>query len=95
MEKMFGYTPHDVRVLRDAIGTTQNGGRPKCDVLERDDIMVSWKKHSDTPERERYLLVAEETGLSLKVIHMVICQEQIRVSADKTSQQPLNICAHA
>jgi hypothetical protein len=73
--KLFGLQNSEVTALRKAVGfETNSGGRPSCSIEERFDVIASWEKCDSVDERERYLFVAEDTKLSLKVIHMVVMQ---------------------
>ncbi len=76
MEKLFGLGTSEVTALRKGVGVTPAGGRPRCTIEQRFDIQASWQKHSETEERARYMAVANETELSLKVIHMVVMQSE-------------------
>lgn len=76
LESLFGLGTFEVTAMRKALGISPSGGRPKCSIEERLTVLDSWKNHNDKEDRARYLAVADETNVSLKVIHMVLCQDK-------------------
>lgn len=76
MVKLFGMQNSEVTALRKAMSIkTSLGGRPRCSIEERLDVLQFWHKFKELAERQRYLAVAKELNLSLKVVHMVVMQE--------------------
>lgn len=88
LESLFGLGTFEVTAMRKALGISPSGGRPKCSIEERLTVLESWKNHSDKEERSRYLAVADETQISLKVIHMVLCQEKSEKLSGGEQQRP-------
>lgn len=77
MKKLFGLRPSEFSAIRKAANMeASKGGKPCCSVEERLDIVAEWESSSDMDERSRYLYVAKATGLPLRSIHMVVCQEE-------------------
>ncbi|MBV1870888.1 MAG: DUF2857 domain-containing protein [Gammaproteobacteria bacterium] len=77
MKKLFGLRPSEFSAIRKAANMeASKGGKPCCSIEGRLDIVAAWESLGDIDERSRYLSVSKLTGLPLRSIHMVVCQEE-------------------
>jgi len=88
IRKVFGLASCEVVALKKACGIpTSKGGKPRCSIEERYDILSAWESCDSYDDRERYLQVSDKTKLSLRTIHMVIMQNEAEALQNSVNEK--------
>lgn len=101
MRALFGHTAMEVKTLREDLGLSEKGGRPTSpSKQEQMQILEAWSKTYMMDEREHYLKVSQETGISLRTIWNQVnsyeAQEVVQAEPLRSKHNPRmkKVCNH-
>jgi len=101
MRALFGHTAMEVKILREDLDLSEKGGRPTTPTKkEQMQILETWSKDYMMDEREHYLAVAKETGISLRTIWNQVnsyeAQEVVQAEPLRSKHNPRmkKVCNH-